>query len=243
VALYVGTSGWSYPEWRGSFYPDRLPQSRFLGFYSENLTACEVNATFYRSQSRTALERWAEAVPPTFRFTTKAHRRLTYRRKLEPDPGVGGFVREFTDSLQPLGDRLGCVLLQIPEFIERDDDALARLLDLLPAERPFACEFLHPSWDAPEVASTLAERGGTVCLREEDGAALDALAPGPLAYVRLKGMHYGEEARETLRGLFEREAADRDVYVFARHKEVAPDDPHTGLGLARWLISDSKATE
>jgi uncharacterized protein YecE (DUF72 family) len=238
VALYVGTSGWSYPEWRGSFYPDRLPQSGFLGFYGENLTACEVNATFYRSQSRAALERWAAAVPSTFRFTTKAHRRLTYRRKLEPDPEVGGFVREFTDSLQPLGDRLGSVLLQIPEFIERDDAALARLIDLLPAEMPFACEFLHPSWESPDVPGLLAERGGTVCLREEEGIVPDALAPGPLAYVRLKGMHYDDEAREALRELFEREAVNRDVYVFARHKEVPADDSHTGLGLARWLIAN-----
>jgi uncharacterized protein YecE (DUF72 family) len=243
VALYVGTSGWSYPEWRGSFYPDRLPQSRFLEFYGEQLSACEVNATFYRAQSRAALQRWAAAVPPPFRFATKAHRRLTYRRKLAPDPEVSGFVREFTDSLAPLGERLGCVLLQVPEFIERDDAALVALLGTLPPGMPFACELLHDSWRAPEVEAALAERGGTACLREEEGAVPDALPPGPLAYVRLKGMRYGDAEREALRVLLVREGAQRDVYAFARHKDVPPDDPHTGVGLARWLAGAAAGGE
>jgi uncharacterized protein YecE (DUF72 family) len=239
VALHVGTSGWAYPEWRGSLYPQRLPQSGYLTHYAKELGACEVNATFYRIQSVTALERWATAVPPSFRFTVKAHRRITYRRQLLPDPATAEFVRDFNASLAPLGEKLGCLLVQVPEHIERDDEGLAALLDVLPEGLPFACEFLNSTWDALEVAGALATRGGTVCIREEEGAALDDLAPGPLAYVRLKGMHYPDDAREALRTLFEREAASRDVYVFARHKDVPPDDPHTGLGLARWLTSAS----
>src|SRR5207302_3345469 len=120
-------------------------------------------------------------------------------------------------------------------FIERDDAALAQLLDVLPSGLPFACELQHASWQAQKVADALADRGGTVVVREEEGAALEALPAGPRAYVRLKGEHYGDRARDALRELFEREAAERDVYVFARHKGVPPDDPHTGLGLARWL--------
>jgi uncharacterized protein YecE (DUF72 family) len=238
VALHVGTSGWAYPEWRGSLYPPRLPQSGYLSHYANELGACEVNATFYRIQSVSALERWAAAVPPSFRFTVKAHRRITYRRQLLPDPATAEFVRDFNASLVPLGEKLGCLLVQVPEHIERDDEGLAGLLDLLPFELPFACEFLNSTWDSPDVAATLSTRGGTVCMREEEGMALDDLPPGPLAYVRLKGMHYADDARDALRALFEREAADRDVYVFARHKEVPPDDPHTGLGLARWLTRE-----
>ena len=235
MALHVGTSGWAYPEWRGTFYPPRLPQSDFLSFYGEALGACEVNATFYRAQPGAVLERWAAAVPPSFRFTVKAHRRLTYRKQLAPDAATEAFARDFAASLAPLGDKLGCLLVQIPEFAERDDAALAALLDLLPGGRPFACEFLHQSWWSTEVVDGLAERGGTVCVREEEGAALPVLPPGRLAYVRLKGEHYSDGARDALRELFEGEGADRDVYVFARHKDVPSDDPHTGLGLARWL--------
>jgi uncharacterized protein YecE (DUF72 family) len=235
VALHVGTSGWAYPEWRGSFYPPRLPQSEFLSFYANALGACEVNATFYRLQSATALERWRAAVPPSFRFTVKAHRRLTYRKQLAPDPQSEAFIRDFAASLAPLGDKLGCLLIQVPERVERDDAALAALLDQLPGGLRFACEFPHPSWLVPDVVRALADRGGTVCVRQEDGAALAALPPGPLAYVRLKAEHYDDEQRRALQELFEREAAERDVYVFARHKDVPSDDPHTGLGLARWL--------
>jgi uncharacterized protein YecE (DUF72 family) len=237
MALHVGTSGWAYPEWRGALYPPRLPQGDFLSHYSRELGACEVNATFYRLQPASVLERWAAAVPPTFRFTVKAHRRVTYRKRLAPDAGTAAFVREFVDSLAPLGDALGCLLVQLPEFSERDDDALWALLDLLPPGLPVACEFLHPSWWSPDVLDALAERGGTVCVREEQGASLAALPPGPVAYVRLKGEHYSDQARQALRELFEREAASRDVYVFARHKDVPADDPHTGLGLARWLTA------
>jgi uncharacterized protein YecE (DUF72 family) len=236
VALYVGTSGWAYPEWRGSFYPARLPQSGLLEHYGTMLTACEVNATFYRVQPASALERWSASVPEEFRFTVKAHRRVTYRRRFEVDEATAAFTRDFLASLAPLGPKLGCLLIQIPEFLERDDHALAGLLDLLPRELRFACELQHGSWETPEVAAMLAERGGTVCVREEEGRVPVELPPGPLAYVRLKGMHYGDESRNELRALFARESASRDLYVFARHKDVAPDDPHTGPALARWLV-------
>jgi uncharacterized protein YecE (DUF72 family) len=240
MALHVGTSGWAYPEWRGSFYPPRLPQSEFLGFYARELGACEVNATFYRAQPASVLERWAAAVPPSFRFTVKAHRRVTYRKQLAPDAATAEFVRDFAASVKPLGGALGCVLLQVPEFAERNDEALGALLDLLPAELPFACEFLHYSWWSPEVVEEVARRGGTTCVREEQGSALAALPPGPVAYVRLKGMHYDDEAKAALLEVIRREARDRDVYVFARHKEVPPDDPHTGLGLARSLSAEPR---
>jgi uncharacterized protein YecE (DUF72 family) len=237
MALHVGTSGWAYPEWRGEFYPPGLPQAQFLSFYGEALGACEVNATFYRAQSASTFERWAAAVPPEFRFTVKAHRRLTYKRQLAPDAAAEAVTREFLASLAPLGDKLGCVLLQVPEFVERDDAALAGLLDVLPADTRFALELQHGSWQAPEVEAMAAERGGTVCIREEAGASLPSLPPGPLAYVRLKGEHYDDAARNGLRELFGREAGDREVYVFARHKDVPAGDPHTGLGLARWLTA------
>jgi uncharacterized protein YecE (DUF72 family) len=197
--------------------------------------ACEVNATFYRVQPASALGRWSESVPDGFRFSVKAHRRLTYRKQLAPDPGTEVFAREFLASLEALAPKLGCLLIQVPEFVERDDEALAGLLDLLPSGLAFACELQHRSWHDPAVAALADERGGTVCLREEEGRPPAALPPGPLAYARLKGLRYDDEAREALRALLEREAAERDVYAFARHKDVAPDDPHTGPGLARWL--------
>src|SRR3989442_13756470 len=98
MTLYGGPSGWAYPEWRGSFYPARLPAKGFLDHYGRTLTACEVNATFYRIQSEASMERWAGAVPDAFRFTVKAHRRLSYRRQLGPDAAPEAPLQEFPRS-------------------------------------------------------------------------------------------------------------------------------------------------
>jgi uncharacterized protein YecE (DUF72 family) len=238
MGVFVGTSGWAYPEWRGALYPAGLPQARFLEHYAGVLTACEVNATFRRIQTPAAIGRWAQAVGEGFRFTVKAHRRLSYRKQLSPTAVERDFVCEFLDSLTPLGARLGCLMIQFPPFVERDDSGLEELLGLLPDGLPFACEFQHDSWAAAEVANRLAERDGTVCVREASGTSPAELPPGPLAYMRLKGERYEDEEREALAKLLAFEGRTRDVYVFARHKDVPSDDPHTGLGLARWLVDE-----
>jgi uncharacterized protein YecE (DUF72 family) len=242
MALLVGTSGWAYPEWRGAFYPDRLPQRRFLEHYSGLLTACEVNATFYRTQAPSTLARWAASVPDDFRFAIKAHRRITYRRNPGSVAGDTEFLAEFKASLEPLGEKLGCLLVQIPAFVERDDRALERVLDALP-EIPPACEFHHPSWQVPAVEELVAERGGTVCLREERGEAPARLASGPIAYIRLKGARYSERDRAALLELLVRDAAERPVYAFTKHKEVAPGDPYAGVGLAQWMVEEVASRE
>lgn len=237
MALFVGTSGWAYPEWRGAFYPSGLPQRSFLEHYGHALTGCEVNATFYRTQAPATLARWAAAVPSAFRFAIKAHRRLTYRRNLESVGNDTQFIQEFADSLEPLAQKLGCLLVQFPAFVERDDHALEGVLDVLP-EVPLACEFHHPSWQLPAVEERLAERGGTVCLREERGEAPTRLAPGPIAYIRLKGEHYADRDRAALLDVLAREAAERDVYAFTKHKDVSAGDPNTGVGLAAWIVNE-----
>jgi uncharacterized protein YecE (DUF72 family) len=238
MPLLIGTSGWAYPEWRGAFYPDRLPQRRFLEHYAGLLTACEVNATFYRTQAPSTLARWAASVPGAFRFAIKAHRRLTYRRDLGSVAEDTQFLGEFSASLEPLGEKLGCILVQFPAFVERDDQALESVLGGLP-EVPLACEFHHPSWQLPAVEDRLAERGATVCIREESGEAPARLAPGPIAYIRLKGQRYPDRERAALLDVLVREAAQRPVFAFTKHKEVAPGDPHAGVGLAAWLVEQS----
>lgn len=236
MSLHVGTSGWAYPEWKPAFYPPGLAQSGFLAHYAGELTACEINATFYRLQSEAAVARWAEATPPAFRFAAKAHRRLTHTRALPPHEGGDAFLERFLESLVPLGGRLGAVLLQFPPSRVRDDGALADLLGCLPRGLPMALEFRHDSWDAPAVAERVAASGGTICVAETTGAVLGRLPEGPLAYVRLRGDGYGPDAIAGWRDLLEREAADRPVYVFAKHEGVPPDDPRAGLGLARRLV-------
>lgn len=237
MALHVGTSGWAYKQWKGSFYPERLPQSRFLEHYGSVLSACEINATFYRVQPRSAAESWAAAVPADFRFAIKAHRMVTYRKRIVIEL-ARQWLDRFLEPLEPLREqgKLGCILLQFPAFVEPDHEALGELLAALPAGIPFACEFRNEGW-SPEVTAELARQGGTICVTETLGEAPDALPPGPVAYVRLKGDRYSVQERARWRELLLSEAEQRDVYAFAKHRGVAGDDPHTGPGLARWLLS------
>lgn len=235
MSLHVGTSGWAYPEWRPAFYPAGLPQSRFLGHYASVLSACEINATHYQLHSEQAVARWAAETPEGFRFAAKAHRRITHVRALPPAAGGAAFLAGFLQSLAPLGDRLGAVLLQLPPTRERDDGALGGLLDCLPPGLPVAVEFRHESWAAPWVEERIAAAGGTVCVSETEGAVPPRLPEGPLGYVRLRADRYSPEARDGWRDLLEREAADRPVYAFAKHKGIAAGDPYAGVGLAEWL--------
>jgi uncharacterized protein YecE (DUF72 family) len=237
MSLHIGTSGWAYREWRPAFYPDGLPQDRFLEHYSSVLTACEINATHYRLQSEAAVARWAAATPPGFRFAAKAHRRLTQGRALPPAEGGDEFLARFLESLTPLGDRLGAVLLQFPPTRARDDGLLADLLACLPPGLPVALEFRHDSWDDPAVEERIAAAGGTVCVSETAGAALARLPAGRIAYVRLRGEDYPDPVRGEVLDLLRREAADRPVFAFAKHEGVPAGNPHAGVGLAQWLIS------
>jgi uncharacterized protein YecE (DUF72 family) len=230
VGVAVGTSGWAYPEWQPAFYPPGLPRARFLGHYAGVLTACEINATFYRLQREETVGGWAGQVPGGFRFAVKAHR------------GLGGASSDelrarFLASIAPLGPRLGAILLQVDHRRRRDEALLERLLRVPPPGAPFAFEARHPTWEDPALDEALAAAGGTRCLTEERGEVPEALPPGPIAYVRLRADRYDDDAREAWWALLAREGARRPVLAFAKHEGAPPDDPHVGVGLAAWLAN------
>lgn len=238
MALFVGTSGWAYKEWKPSFYPGDLPAARFLQHYGQVLSACEINATFYRLQSEDTVRRWTEATPAAFRFTVKAHRRLTHGKRLGGDDG--SFLQAFLRQVAAFGEHLGAVLFQLPPYRRRDDEALAALLQALPPGR-YAFEFRHDSWHDPEVPALLAQRGATVCLSNTDGSVPAALLPGPFAYVRLRTDRYSEDARAGWAEMLARNAAQRDVFCFAKHEGIPAGDPYGGVGLARWLAAHPRS--
>jgi uncharacterized protein YecE (DUF72 family) len=237
VSLHIGTSGWAYPEWKPAFYPAGLPQARFLEHYGSVMTACEINATHYRLQSPEVVGRWAAATPPEFRFAVKAHRRLTHGRAMAWDEAGRAFLTAFLESVAPLADRLGAVLLQYPPTRRRDDGALDEVLAALPDDLPVAFEFRHDSWSAPDVAARIAARGGAVCVSETEGAVLEELPPGPFAYVRLRADRYTSAARDGWGALLDREAGTRPVLAFAKHEGIPAGDPFGGVGLAQWLVA------
>jgi len=240
VSLHIGTSGWAYKEWKPAFYPPDVPQDRFLEHYGSVLSACEVNATFYRLQSESVVARWAAATPATFRFAVKAHRRLTHGRAMGWSDEERGFLERFLESVAPLGDRLGALLLQHPPARRRDDAGLDAVLGALPDGQPFALEFRHESWADPSVFDRIAARGGTVCISETAGEVLDRLPPGPFAYVRLRADRYSPAARDGWLELLRREAAQRPVFAFAKHEGIPAGDPFGGIGLAEWLAAHAE---
>ena len=238
MTLYVGTSGWAYPQWKPGFYPDKLPQKKFLEHYATRLSACEINATFYRIQSPETMANWRAATPEGFRFAVKGHRMISNVRDLSPSPERRDFLGEFVTSLTNLGDRLGALMLQFSARLPEEQKGFETLLDSLPKGTPFAVDLKHETWHVPEVEKTVFEIGGTLCLSDYEGVPPKALPPGRVAYVRLRKETYDDAEREAWGTLLQKEAKERDVYIFVKHEEGRPDDPHVGVGFAQWLVQE-----
>ena len=239
MALYIGTSGWAYREWKPGFYPEDLPHRRWLEHYSSRLGACEINATFYRLQSEATFNNLVSTAPGDFRFVVKAHRRLTHGKKLASPKD--GFLKEFFDSLAPLAGRVPAILFQLPPYRERDDDALTALVGALPSGRSYAFEFRHESWADPAVARSLAAMNATVCIADTSGDPPAELPPGPLAYVRLRNGVYSDAQRAAWMDLLVRESRERDVYAFVKHEDGEPAGfSDRGVGLAEWLANATR---
>jgi len=159
--LYVGTSGYSYPEWKGSFYPQKLPAKQMLQFYGEHFRAVESNYTFRRLPTESALQAWADAVPDGFRFALKAPQQITHIKRLKD---VAEPVARFLEVAKGLKRRLGPLLFQLPPNFKKDAARLRDLLALVPRRRA-ALEFRHPSWFDEEVFGLLHKRGGRTLYR------------------------------------------------------------------------------
>ncbi|HET6629426.1 MAG TPA: DUF72 domain-containing protein, partial [Woeseiaceae bacterium] len=195
VKLYCGTSGFSFKEWKGPFYPEKLPANRMLAYYAERLPTVEINNTFYRMPRRELLEGWAGEVPDSFRFAIKAPRRITHVKQLADCREEAGY---FFETLQALGPRLGVVLLQLPPHSRVDVDKLKGFLELVPGEVPTAFEFRHPSWRDAAVLAVLARRGAAWVTADTDGSEAPELPEtGALAYLRLRAESYTDEALES----------------------------------------------
>jgi uncharacterized protein YecE (DUF72 family) len=218
--LYVGTSSYSFREWVGPFYPPKTPASRYLSFYASKLNTVEINHTFRRFPTTELTRSWAAETPEDFRFSLKANRVITHESRLKD---VKQPLRDFLSALDPLGPRLGVVLLQFPPYLPADTDRLKALLECLPREREFAFEFRHESWKSEETVDLLREFGVAHCLAEvEIGGNIEPIT-APYAYVRVRRVPpYSDSEVKLLREKIGRvlERVDR-LYVYIKHDEAA----------------------
>lgn len=218
MELHVGTSGYSYKEWKGSFYPEDLAAGDMLRWYGERLNAVEINNTFYRLPKIPVLQEWASEVPEGFRFSIKASRRITHFARLKEEAREP--AEYLLSTLASMGDRLGAILFQMPPNMKVDVGRLEHFLTVLPEGTPGAFEFRHESWADPAVRALLEDRRmALVCADTEDEEADAPLVEtAPWGYVRLRRPDYTDEDlerwAERLRG-----AAWERVFVFFKHED------------------------
>jgi uncharacterized protein YecE (DUF72 family) len=216
--LHVGTSGYVFDQWKGVFYPEGLPPRRWLGYYASVLSSVEINYTFRRIPSEDVVARWRDETPPHFRFTLKAHQRITHYKRLE---GTQEHVAELVKAVAPLGDRLGTILFQLPPNLKYDPGRLGRFLDELPPGPRYAMEFRHESWSVPAVGEALAAHGVAVCGADTDAATLGQIpVTAGHVYLRLRKEAYSGRAitawRRQIRPLL---AEGRDVFCYFKHED------------------------
>jgi uncharacterized protein YecE (DUF72 family) len=212
--LWCGTSGFSFKEWKGPFYPEKLPAKEMLAFYAERLPAVEINNTFYRMPRRAMLEGWVGQVPETFRFAIKAPRRISHVKQLADCEEEAAYL---FDTIGALGERLGVVLFQLPPHARVGVDKLDAFLDLLPDGVPAAFEFRHASWQDDAVYEVLGRHGAAWVTTDDDGGAPPELpATAPHTYLRLRAERYDDDALKDWKA---RCSAFEQAFVYFKHEE------------------------
>jgi uncharacterized protein YecE (DUF72 family) len=220
MRLLAGTSGYSYKEWKGNFYPLDLPASRMLSYYADRFATVEINNTFYQMPSEKTLAKWADEVPAGFQFAFKAPGRITHQKRLQDAADPTAFLWR---TVATLGARLGPVLFGLPPNLKRDVPRLVDFLALLPAGRRAAFEFRHDSWFADDVYDALRARGVALCIADAEELSTPFVATADWGYLRLRKPDYDDAALAEWGGRIAA-APWSDAYVYFKHEDegVAP---------------------
>jgi uncharacterized protein YecE (DUF72 family) len=233
--LFVGTSGYAYKEWKGSFYPDKISDKEMLSFYGKNFATVEINYSFYRMPTESALQKWAGEVPQGFRFALKANQRITHILRLRDCEAV---LKRFLEVASVLveGDHLGPILVQVPPNLKLDAPLLEDFLALRPPAFSFAFEARHPSWYTEETYEVLRRHQTALCLSETEKLEPPTLVTAPFAYIRLRLEEYSKKQLTAWRARFD-EWTDQglDVYAYCKH-----EDAGKGAKYANQLLGKSK---
>jgi uncharacterized protein YecE (DUF72 family) len=218
MRLHVGTSGYNFPEWKGSFYPEKFPESKMLAYYAERLGTVEINYTFYRMPNAKTIAGWNDATPAGFTFVLKAPQRITHIARLKE---VESPLRYFCDTAVGLGAKLGPLLFQLPPNFKKELDRLDEVLRLLPSGIRTAWEFRHGSWFDEEVYRVLRTRNAALCVADTETGTTPQVATGSFGYVRLRDAGYPPEAQEQWMATIKQLGAGwEEAYVFFKHEEA-----------------------
>jgi uncharacterized protein YecE (DUF72 family) len=220
MQVRVGTSGYSYKEWKGRFYPEKMPAAQMLSFYAGRFPTVEINNTFYRMPAAEMLQRWGAETPDGFTFGLKAPQRITHQKRLGD---VAADVSYFLDAAAALGPKLGPVLYQLPPYMKKDVPRLRSFLELLPARPRTAFEFRHESWFDEEVYQALRDRGAALCQADTDDEgrpAAELPATADWGYLRLRRADYGETDLQAWADRVQAQAWD-SAFVFFKHEDEA----------------------
>src|SRR5262245_46233398 len=189
MRVRVGTSGYAYPEWKGTFYPEDLPASKFLAHYAERFDTVEINNTYYRLPNAKAVEGWAKGVPAGFAYSLKASQKITHFKRLKD---AGDEVEYLFRVIQGLGEHLGPVLFGLPPNLKKDLPRLTDFLASLPAGARCAFEFRHETWFADDVYEALTKHGAALCVAEAEDLTVPLVATAPWGYLRLRREDYAD---------------------------------------------------
>ena len=214
--LYIGTSGFSYKEWKGHFYPSDLPASKMLEFYSSRFNAVEINNTFYRMPREEMLASWRDTVPEEFRFVLKAPKRITHQKKLI---GCDDDVNHLYDVSAALGPGRGPFLVQLPPYVKGDLDLLRSFLACLPEGFRCALETRHDTWNDPDVVRLLVDAGHTFCVADvDDQDAAELPSSAGWGYLRLRRTDYDDTALQAWADRI-REMPWSEAWIFLKHED------------------------
>jgi uncharacterized protein YecE (DUF72 family) len=214
--LFVGTSGYAYKEWKGTFYPKDLPATQMLRYYSERFRAVEINSTFNAMPKASVLKGWADMVPADFKFVLKAPRQITHMKRLK---GTEQPVVYLFEVAETLANRQGPTFFQLPPNLKKDAPRLTAFLKSLPRKPRAAFEFRHASWFDDEVFGLLRDHGAALCIADaDDELQVPFVATTDWGYLRLRR---GDYASAQLQAWVKRvqEQEWRDVFVFFRHED------------------------
>jgi uncharacterized protein YecE (DUF72 family) len=215
--IWIGTSGYNYPEWKGNFYPPDLPSAKMLRYYSARFPTVEINYTFYRMPNEKLVGGWAAETPSPYKLTLKAPRRITHDSRLK---NCGELVQTFCQVAGTLGDKLGVLLFQLPPNAKKDLPLFEAFLSDLPPRVPAAFEFRHESWLDEEVLTRLSARNLALCIADSEKMSTPVRVTADYAYFRLRDEGYQPDDIKRWADTIKRETATcRDTFVYFKHEE------------------------